>query len=142
MGAKFSSEPVVAENLKLKNLIREIIQEKKSKRDRCLRLADRKFDKPSAYKSGAVVRCRKGKIWKGIKEGESKIQYKQPNFEFEWDEATRYPKFKQMGKEGWINLAKNGYITEYSQIEDILGNVDLNFNTLEADKKKTFPTSI
>lgn len=38
------------------------------KRDRCLRIADRKFDKPSAYKSGAVVRCRKGDIWKGIKE--------------------------------------------------------------------------
>jgi hypothetical protein len=40
----------------------------KEKRDRCLRIADRKFDKPSAYKSGAVVRCRKGDIWKGIKE--------------------------------------------------------------------------
>jgi hypothetical protein len=40
----------------------------KEKRDRCLRIADRKFDKPSAYKSGVVVRCRKGDIWKGIKE--------------------------------------------------------------------------
>ena len=36
----------------------------KVKRDRCLRIADRKYDEPSAYKSGAVVRCRKGKIWK------------------------------------------------------------------------------
>jgi hypothetical protein len=44
------------------------IFEEKEKRDRCLRIADRKFDKPSAYKSGAVVRCRKGDIWKGIKE--------------------------------------------------------------------------
>jgi hypothetical protein len=40
----------------------------KKKRDRCLRIADRKFDKPSAYKSGAVVRCRDGKIWKDLKE--------------------------------------------------------------------------
>jgi len=40
----------------------------KEKRDRCLRIADRKFDKPSAYKSGAVVRCRKGDIWKDLKE--------------------------------------------------------------------------
>jgi hypothetical protein len=46
----------------------EKLQEEKKKRDRCLRIADRKFDKPSAYKSGAVVRCRKGDIWKGIKE--------------------------------------------------------------------------
>jgi hypothetical protein len=52
----------------LQQLIREILSEKKVKRDRCLRIADRKFDKPSAYKSGAVVRCRAGKIWKDIKE--------------------------------------------------------------------------
>ena len=43
-------------------------KKKAKKRDRCLRIADRKFDKPSAYKSGAVVRCRKGNIWKGVKE--------------------------------------------------------------------------
>jgi hypothetical protein len=49
---------------------KENIQEEKEKRDRCLRIADRKFDKPSAYKSGAVVRCRQGDIWKGIKETE------------------------------------------------------------------------
>lgn len=53
---------------KLQQLIKEILSEKKVKRDRCLRIADRKFDKPSAYKSGAVVRCRAGKIWKDLKE--------------------------------------------------------------------------
>ena len=53
---------------RLQKLINEVLAEKKSKRDRCLRIADRKFDKPSVYKSGAVVRCRKGNIWKGIKE--------------------------------------------------------------------------
>lgn len=46
----------------------EELKEEKTKRDRCLKIADRKFDKPSAYKSGAVVRCRKGDIWKDIKE--------------------------------------------------------------------------
>ncbi len=53
----------------LQKIIQEILQEEKEKRDRCLRIADRKYDKPSAYKSGAVVRCRKGDIWKGVKEG-------------------------------------------------------------------------
>jgi hypothetical protein len=53
---------------RLDKLIKEVLLEKKKKRDRCLRIADRKFDKPSAYKSGAVVRCRKGDIWKDIKE--------------------------------------------------------------------------
>jgi hypothetical protein len=51
----------------IKKIIKEVLSEKKVKRDRCLRIADRKFNKPSAYKSGAVVRCRAGKIWKGIK---------------------------------------------------------------------------
>jgi hypothetical protein len=56
-------------NLKnLQQLIKEVLFEEKTKRDRCLRIADKKFDKPSAYKSGAVVRCRKGDIWKGLKE--------------------------------------------------------------------------
>jgi hypothetical protein len=54
---------------RLGKLINEVLSEEKEKRDRCLRIADRKFDKPSAYKSGAVVRCRKGDIWKGLKEG-------------------------------------------------------------------------
>ena len=52
----------------LKKAVKEVLLEKKKKRDRCLRIADRKFDKPSAYKSGAVVRCRDGEIWKDLKE--------------------------------------------------------------------------
>ena len=38
------------------------------KDDRCTRIAKRKYDTwPSAYASGAVVRCRRGEIWKGQK---------------------------------------------------------------------------
>ena len=45
-------------------------KKKKGKDDRCTRIAKRKYDVwPSAYASGAVVQCRRGKIWKGIKEG-------------------------------------------------------------------------
>ncbi len=49
-------------------LIESVLEEKK---DRCHRIADRRYDKPSAYKSGAIVRCRQGKIWKDLKEDES-----------------------------------------------------------------------
>lgn len=52
----------------LTDILKEILLDEKKKRDRCLRIADRKYDKPSAYKSGAVVKCRQGKIWKGLKE--------------------------------------------------------------------------
>ena len=42
------------------------------KDDRCTRIAKRKYDVwPSAYASGAVVRCRKGEIWKDVKEEDS-----------------------------------------------------------------------
>ena len=42
---------------------------KKKKDDRCTRIAKSKYKTwPSAYASSAVVRCRRGKIWKGLKE--------------------------------------------------------------------------
>lgn len=53
-----------------------MVDEKKTKRDRCLKIADKKFKKPSAYKSGAVVRCRKGDIWKGVKESVNTLDEK------------------------------------------------------------------
>lgn len=33
-----------------------------------MRIARRKYDKSSAYRSGAIVKCRRGKIWKNLKE--------------------------------------------------------------------------
>jgi len=55
--------------ISLIDIFKQILLEEKKKADRCKRIADRKYDKPSAYKSGAIVRCRKGNIWKGVKEG-------------------------------------------------------------------------
>jgi hypothetical protein len=51
-------------------LVSSLKEEKKKKsEDRCTRIAKRKYDVwPSAYASGAVVKCRQGKIWKGISE--------------------------------------------------------------------------
>jgi hypothetical protein len=49
--------------IKLVDILKQMLLE-----DRCKRIADRKYDKPSAYKSGAIVRCRKGNIWKDLKE--------------------------------------------------------------------------
>ena len=60
------------------------ITEKKD--DRCTRIAKRKYDVwPSAYASGAVVRCRKGEIWKDL------------------DEETDYSKEKESGLHGWFS---------------------------------------
>ena len=58
------------ENLKeLEERRKKRKKRKKSKKDRCYRIAKRKYKVfPSAYASGAIVKCRQGKIWKGIKE--------------------------------------------------------------------------
>ena len=48
--------------IRLIDILRESLLEQRE--DRCKRIADRRYDKPSAYKSGAIVRCRKGNIWK------------------------------------------------------------------------------
>jgi hypothetical protein len=103
-------------NQNLQELIEKIkkdfnIKEEKEKRDRCLRIADRKFDKPSAYKSGAVFRCRKGDIWKGLKE--EVIQEKVKETLRTW--------FKRKGepgkKGGWVDcnapIKKDGKTTGY-----------------------------
>ena len=90
--------------IKLLNILKEITEEK-TKRDRCLRIADRKFDKPSAYKSGAVVRCRQGKIWKDIKEEELN------------EDESLHKWFKRSGpkgkESGWVDCnapdGKGGY---------------------------------
>jgi hypothetical protein len=56
----------------LKNIIKEELHAVLVEADdRCTRIAKSKYDVwPSAYASGAVVRCRDGKIWKDLKEEE------------------------------------------------------------------------
>lgn len=68
----------------------EINLDEKKKDDRCTRIAKRKYDVwPSAYASGAVVRCRAGKIWKELKEEDVL-------------EKTDFTKEKDKGLHGWF----------------------------------------
>jgi hypothetical protein len=67
---------------------------KKKKDDRCTRIAKRKYDAwPSAYASGAVVRCRAGKIWKGLKETDDNLD---ENTEYEQLTALEENKVEQI----------------------------------------------
>jgi hypothetical protein len=93
----------------IKKLIQEVLNNINEKEDRCKRIADRKYDKPSAYKSGAIVRCRKGNIWKDLKEEDIN------------EKETLRTWFKRQGapgKEGgWVDcnspIRKDGKITGY-----------------------------
>ena len=89
----------------LQKSIREVLNQINEKEDRCKRIADRKYDKPSAYKSGAIVRCRKGDIWKDLKEEKETLRT--------WFKRKGAP-----GKEGgWVDcnapIRKDGKITGY-----------------------------
>ena len=86
--------------MKLTHILLQLLLEKKE--DRCKRIADRRYDKPSAYKSGAIVRCRQGKIWKDLKEEDLN------------EDESLHKWFKRKGtpgKEGgWVdcNTCRNG----------------------------------
>jgi len=86
--------------IKLVNILKQILEE-----DRCKRIADRKYDKPSAYKSGAIVRCRKGNIWKDLKEDILEIIQEDESL-YKWFKRKGTP-----GKEGgWVdcNTCRDG----------------------------------
>ena len=90
----------------LTQLIKEVLSEEKA--DRCLRIARQKYDKPSAYRSGAIVRCRKGDIWKNLKEAVNELLQ---------EDETLHKWFSRKGAKGkakgWVDCnapdGKGGY---------------------------------
>ena len=78
----------------------------KGKKDRCYRIARRKYDVfPSAYASGAIVKCRQGKIWRGLKEVLSEADYKPHKM---YNPETGKEKMTKTHEEH-VKLAKQGY---------------------------------
>jgi hypothetical protein len=67
-----------------------------------------------------------------IQENVESIKYTTPKFEEEWKEARRYPEFKRLGKDKWIELAKNGKPVTIISAKDI--------NNTDADKPELFKT--
>jgi hypothetical protein len=59
-----------------------------------------------------------GKRGKQVSE-DSSINYKIPNFEYEWEEALRYPEFRKIGKQAWIELARKGKAVTIRSAKDI-----------------------
>ena len=78
----------------------------KGKKDRCYRIARRKYDVfPSAYASGAIVKCRQGKIWRGLKEVLTEEQFG-PHMMY--NPKTGH-KIRTKTHEQHVNYAKKGY---------------------------------
>ncbi len=121
---------------RLKSLVKEMLLEKKTKRDRCLRIADRKFDKPSAYKSGAVVRCRRGEIWKDIKE-EQLDEVRQGLLDYLKQQLPNTPEY--VIKDMIYRTIKNANDEENAEV--IKGYID-QFKNIKWELKTNFPITM
>jgi hypothetical protein len=62
----------------------------------------------------------------------------EPNFDFEWEEAERYPEFVKIGKAAWIELANKGKAVTIKSAKGI-NNTDAadpdSFRSLDKDKQ-------
>ena len=94
----------------------------------------------------AMIKVARDSIKKYEKDKEQKTdenfadgkKFVEPNFDVEWDEATRYPEFKKLGKEAWIELAKKGKAVTIKSAKNI-NNTDAadpdSFKSLDKNKQ-------
>lgn len=66
------------------------------------------------------------------------MRYIKPNAKAEWPEALRYRIFEKMGYENWAKLVMKGKPVNFSEINKLTGNVDLDYENLEDEKKSRF----
>ena len=112
-------------------------KKKKKKSDRCTRIAKRKYDVwPSAYASGAVVKCRAGKIWKDLKENDDISLNEEFEMLLENDDNQEFTpeqreKLKKIKKE--LDNASKMHKSQADRIKDIIGE---ELAKLMSEKKK------
>ena len=81
----------------------------------------------------------------GLAESAKSIQFRKPNFHAEWSEAERYPEFKKIGKDNWIDLAKQGKpVTVDNAMSNKINNTEAGekdrdqFDKLDSNKRDRF----
>lgn len=90
------------------------------------------------YKSSKKKKKKKKKT-AGVDFGKGVYESAQPNFDFEWEEAKRYPEFERLGKDAWIKLASKGKavtITDASDINNTDAGSPESFYDLDKNKQK------
>jgi hypothetical protein len=69
----------------------------------------------------------------------SNLTFIKPDFNREWEEAVRYPEFRKIGKDAWIELAGKGKPVQITSAEGI-NNTDAadpnSFSGLDNEKQK------
>ena len=102
-------------------------------REKQVKSLKKKFDDPGAPYAIAWAQHNKKK-----KKTNEYDEDQHPNFDFEWDEAERYPEFAKIGKAAWIELAKTGKAVTIKSAKGI-NNTDAadpdSFKSLDAVKQ-------
>jgi len=69
---------------------------------------------------------------------DNKVNYTMPKLHKEWDEASRYPEFRKIGKDAWIKLASKGKAVTITSAKGI-NNTDAtepdSFSSLDKEKQ-------
>jgi hypothetical protein len=68
---------------------------------------------------GGIKTVREKRVVAYANENSANIKYKTPNFNSEWEEAERYPEFRKIGKDAWIELAGKGKAVTIRSAKDI-----------------------
>ena len=81
----------------------------------------------------------RAKIVSELAEGNKAQSFVKPQLDVEWEEANRYPEFRKIGKDAWIELASKGKAVTVKDASDI-NNTDAgdpdSFKTLDPAKQK------
>jgi predicted chitinase/pyrimidine deaminase RibD-like protein len=87
----------------------------------------------SNYRMPELLIPRQG-VEEGWKDSAARgVIYTRPNLEREWEEANRYPEFQKLGKDAWIDIAKQGRAVNWSSLDSV-GNVESDLSLLDSDK--------
>ena len=118
----------------VRDIIEVMIDEKKKKKkkDRCHRKADSVYGtKTSAYKSGAIVKCRKGMIWKKKKNEDAALSLSKKNMSSYADKNELKVPYRKSGYMGYSEpVNEQEEEKEYSKdVEALEKIIDSKINT-------------
>ena len=116
----------------------EMDKKEKKKAVRLKQKAHKKGHQFSSHKTGETWRAKKGKYSASVNEG---VNYSGPNLEGEWEEAQRYPQFKNKTEKDWMKIGSGGRVAKFSELGHV-SNHDPDVKNLEPEKVKRVKSEI
>lgn len=116
----------------------EMSKKQKKKAVRLKQKAHKKGHQFSSHKTGETWKAKKGKYAASVNES---VNYSGPNLAGEWEEAKRYPQFKDKTEKDWMKTGSSGRVARFSELGHV-SNHDDNVENLEPEKVKRVKSEI